>query len=127
LRYTVLMEPIASDAIFVAPRLQKIHDASPTQQIAQVTRRRPGYLMIDKTGSVFNPFHNDTKVRYEAISLLPIVPPAELRVAAASYPDIIRALYLQLPQLDRASRSSPSRLPPARTTTMTKQRISSVT
>lgn len=100
LRYTVLMEPIASDAIFVAPRLQKIHGRFSNAAGRAGDRRRPGYLMIDKTGSIFNPFHNDTKVRYEATSLLPIVPPAELRAALAPYPDVIRALYLQLPQLD---------------------------
>ncbi|MGH9713219.1 MAG: transglutaminase TgpA family protein [Candidatus Acidiferrales bacterium] len=100
LRYTVLMEPIATDAIFVAPRLQNIHGRFTNSTERAGDRRRPGYLMIDKTGSIFNPFHNDTKVRYEATSLLPIIPPAELRNASATYPDIIRALYLQLPRLD---------------------------
>jgi protein-glutamine gamma-glutamyltransferase len=100
LRYTVLLEPIASDAIFTAPRLQKIHGRFTNSTDQAGDRRRSGYLMIDKTGSLFNPFHNDTKVRYEATSLLPIVPPAELRAASAPYPDIIRALYLQLPPLD---------------------------
>jgi hypothetical protein len=100
LRYTVLMEPIATDAIFSAPRLQKIHGRFTSSTDRGGDRRHSGYLMIDKTGSLFNPFHNDTKVRYEATSLLPIVPPAELRAASAPYPDIVRALYLQLPPLD---------------------------
>jgi hypothetical protein len=100
LRYTVLMEPIASDAIFAAPRLQKIHGRFTNATDRAGDRRHSGYLMIDKTGSIFNPFHNDTKVRYEATSLLPIVPPAQLRAVSAPYPDIIRALYLQLPPLD---------------------------
>jgi protein-glutamine gamma-glutamyltransferase len=100
LHYTVLMEPIATDAIFVAPRLQSIHGRFTNSTERAGDRRRSGYLMIDKTGSIFNPFHNDTKVRYEATSLLPLVPPAELRNVSAPYPDIIRALYLQLPRLD---------------------------
>jgi hypothetical protein len=100
LRYTVLMEPIASDAIFAAPRLQKLHGRFTNATDRAGDRRHSGYLMIDKTGSIFNPFHNDTKVRYEATSLLPIVPPAQLRAVSAPYPDIIRALYLQLPPLD---------------------------
>jgi hypothetical protein len=100
LRYTVLMEPIASDAIFVAPRLERIHGRFSNAADRAGDRRRPGYLMIDKTGSIFNPFHNDTKVRYEATSLLPVVPAVELRVASGPYPDVIRALYLQLPPLD---------------------------
>jgi transglutaminase-like putative cysteine protease len=100
LHYTVLMEPIATDAIFVAPRVQTLHGRFTNSTERAGDRHRSGYLMIDKTGSIFNPFHNDTKVRYEATSLLPIVPPAELRNASAPYPDIIRALYLQLPRLD---------------------------
>lgn len=100
LHYTVLMEPIATDAIFVAPRLQSIHGRFTNATERAGDRHRSGYLMIDKTGSIFNPFHNDTKVRYEATSLLPIVPPGELRNASAPYPDLIRALYLQLPHLD---------------------------
>ncbi|HYL45620.1 MAG TPA: DUF3488 and transglutaminase-like domain-containing protein [Candidatus Limnocylindrales bacterium] len=100
LRYTVLMEPIASDAVFVAPRLERIHGRFTNAADRAGDRRRPAYLMIDKTGSIFNPFHNDTKVRYEASSLVPMVPPEELRAAAEPYPDNIRALYLQLPRLD---------------------------
>jgi protein-glutamine gamma-glutamyltransferase len=100
LTYTILMEPIASDAIFAAPRLQKLHGRFTNATDRGGDRRRSGYLMIDKTGSIFNPFHNDTKVRYEATSLVPTIPPAELRAASDAYPDIIRALYLQLPPLD---------------------------
>jgi protein-glutamine gamma-glutamyltransferase len=100
LQYTVLMEPIATDAIFSAPRLQKIHGRFTSSTDRGGDRRHSGYLMIDKTGSLFNPFHNDTKVRYEATSLLPLVPPAELRAASGPYPDNVRALYLQLPPLD---------------------------
>ena len=59
--------------------------------------KRSGFLVYDKTGSVFNPFHNETKVRYQANSLLPVIPAAELRQAPADYPEITRRMYLQLP------------------------------
>src|SRR5262249_40852820 len=61
---------------------------------------RRSYLFSDKTGSLTNPFHNFQSIRYEVISDLPQVPPTVLRTAATEYPDRIRALYLQLPELD---------------------------
>jgi len=100
LRYTVLMEPIGTDAIFVAPRPESLrgHFTNETDRPGSGPRR--GYLVVDKTGSVFNPFHNDTKVRYEGVSSVPMIPPATLRKADTVYPDMIRSLYLQLPLLD---------------------------
>jgi transglutaminase-like putative cysteine protease len=100
LRYTVLMEPLASDAIFVAPRMQTLHGrfANDAERIGTI--RRPGYLLIDSTGSLSNPFHNDTKVRYQAVSVIPAVPPSQLRSAPPDFPAPTVATYLQLPALD---------------------------
>jgi transglutaminase-like putative cysteine protease len=100
LRYTVLLEPIGTDAIFIAPRVESLrgHFTNETDRPGSGARR--SYLVVDKTGSVFNPFHNDTKVRYEGVSNVPMIPPAMLRKAGSDYPDIIRGLYLQLPLLD---------------------------
>ena len=53
--------------------------------------KRTGYLLLDQTGSLSNPSHNNTKIRYEATSNLPRVPPAQLRMASADYPDAITA------------------------------------
>jgi protein-glutamine gamma-glutamyltransferase len=100
LHYTVLMEPIGTDAIFIAPRLESLRGRFTNEVDRPGARRRGGYLLIDRTGSLFNPYHNETKVRYEATSLLPYVPPAELRQAPADYPEIVRSLYLQLPAVD---------------------------
>src|SRR6202044_1416052 len=62
--------------------------------------RHKGSLILDQTGSLSNPFHNNTKIRYEATSSLPVVPPQQLRRASPDFPDLIAANYLQLPQLD---------------------------
>jgi transglutaminase-like putative cysteine protease len=61
---------------------------------------RRSYLFVDKTGSISNPFHNFSDLRYEAISAIPQVPPTVLRTASTDYDDGIRDLYLQLPHLD---------------------------
>jgi protein-glutamine gamma-glutamyltransferase len=100
LHYTVLMEPIATDAVFVAPRAESLrgHFQEEIAGIGGLSRR--GYLLLDKTGSVFNPAHNNAKIRYEGRSELPAVPPSALRDDFAEYPNPIRSAYLQLPPLD---------------------------
>ena len=100
LRYTVLVEPMGTDAIFVAPRAQVIRGQFSPSVDRPGEGRHQGYLVLDKTGSLFNPFHNVTKIRYQGVSLLPAVPPAELRLASAKYPAAIESEYLQLPPLD---------------------------
>jgi hypothetical protein len=47
-----------------------------------------------------NPFHNFANVRYEAVSELPRIPEAAGPATRLTYPDSIREMYLQLPQLD---------------------------
>jgi transglutaminase-like putative cysteine protease len=100
LDYTVLMEPIASDAIFVAPRPHSITGRfmNETERALATTHR--GYLFIDSTGSLSNPFHNVTKVRYEGSSLLPKFSPGALRSATQEFPPSVISTYLQLPSLD---------------------------
>jgi len=100
LRYTVMMEPVATDAVFVAPRPEMLRGRFANESERMGVPRSRTYLLLDKTGSLSNPFHNDIKVRYEGVSLLPIIPPAQLRKSSAVYPDDIRDLYLQVPQLD---------------------------
>jgi protein-glutamine gamma-glutamyltransferase len=100
LRYTVMMEPVATDAVFVAPRPEMLRGRFANESERMGVPRSRTYLLLDKTGSLSNPFHNDIKVRYEGVSLLPMIPPAQLRKSSAIYPDEIRDLYLQVPQLD---------------------------
>ena len=109
LRYTVLMEPIATDAIFIAPPVETLRgkfgfDGAPPAGAASRRGLPPGavspnrgYLFADRTGSLFNPTHNNSKIRYEGTARLPIIPAAELRSASTDYPDEIRETYLQLP------------------------------
>ncbi len=92
LRYSVLLEPLATDALFVAARAARIR--------GRFSATRAGYLDLDKADSIFNPSHNFTKVRYEAVSFVPTVPPQQLRGASTAYPDGVRDAYLQLPRLD---------------------------
>ena len=72
LRYTVLMEPIATDAIFVAPRAgnsaRTLHATNPT---APARLHSMATCLVDHTGSLFNPSHNDTKIRYEGFRRSP--------------------------------------------------------
>src|ERR1700733_4842616 len=100
LRYTVMMEPVATDAVFVAPRPEMLRGRFANESERVGVPRSHTYLLLDKTGSLSNPFHNDIKVRYEGLSLLPTIPPAQLRKASTIYPDQIQSLYLQVPQLD---------------------------
>ncbi len=100
LRYTVLMEPIATDAVFVAPRTLILRGHFQNEASRAGGPPRHGYLLQDATGSIFNPSHNTSKIRYEGAASLPAVPPRDLRGASADYPEPIRNVYLQLPRLD---------------------------
>ncbi len=98
LQYTVLLEPMASNALFVAPEPERIRGQLGTGR-GERRMRRP-YLMVDKTGSLSNPFHNFGNIRYEATSAMPQIPVEALRAASTEYPQPVRDLYLQLPQID---------------------------
>ena len=99
LEYTVMLEPIASDAVFVASEPDRIHgDFFGPPLPGRLFRR--SYLTEDKTGSLANPFHNFADVRYDAVSELPEVPPELLRQSSQAYPAPLRETYLQLPKLD---------------------------
>jgi protein-glutamine gamma-glutamyltransferase len=100
LSYTVLMEPLASDAIFVAPRIESLRGRFANDVDRVGPTRRTSFLLVDPTESISNPSHNDTKVRYEATSNIPKVPPAQLRVASGVFPASLAAIYLQVPPLD---------------------------
>ncbi len=100
LRYTILMEPIATDAIFVAPRLEFLRGRFGEEMAPSGGQQTHSYLVIDQTGSVFNPLHNNQKVRYEGLSRMPATLAADLQKAPSDYPPRILQTYLQLPSLD---------------------------
>ncbi|MBI1738602.1 MAG: DUF3488 domain-containing protein, partial [Acidobacteria bacterium] len=98
--YTVLLEPLATDSLFVPEHAERLRGRF-SPEIERAGRASPrSYLHMDYTRSVSNPFHNLTKTRYEGVSYVPQIPPERLRAAPAEYPDDVRRLYLQLPPLD---------------------------
>ncbi len=100
LNYTVLLEPIATDAIFVAPRAVELRGRFGPGMERPGAPQRASYIQMDATGTLTNPSHNDMRIRYDGLSHVPTVPPAKLRAAPADYPPQVRKVYLQLPQLD---------------------------
>jgi transglutaminase-like putative cysteine protease len=100
IHYTVLMEPIASDAIFVAPRVQALRGNFQEDVGRAGGPPRRNFLLIDETGSIFNSERIGVKLRYEGLSQLPNIPLARLREAPAVYPDEVSETYLQVPRLD---------------------------
>jgi hypothetical protein len=100
LLYTVLMEPIATDAVFVAPPPETLRGRFGADSIRPGGLPNHGYLFMDRTGSFFNPSHNNSKIRYQGTARLRLIAPAELRKSSPDYPEEIRGTYLQLPRLD---------------------------
>jgi transglutaminase-like putative cysteine protease len=100
LRYSILLEPVATDVIFAPARVISMRGNLSGDGSNQLAGARRSYLIRDSTGSLFNPFHNFSTLRYEGYSLLPPMNVPELRAAPAEYPEEIRATYLQLPRLD---------------------------
>jgi transglutaminase-like putative cysteine protease len=100
LQYTVLLEPLATDALFFAARPVTVRGrfGPGMDRIGPSPQRY--FLLLDKTGSVLNSDRGGAKLRYEAISNIPQIPPARLRAAGTEYPAAIRKTYLQLPSLD---------------------------
>src|ERR1700719_3480356 len=98
LLYTIYMEPLASDAIFVPGKVVSLRGNFNGEAGSRSALRT--YLYKDATGSIYNPFHNYTAVRYAGFSRLPGLDVIKLRAAGTDYPDDIKQTYLQLPELD---------------------------
>jgi len=100
IHYTVLLEPIASTALFFANNVESLRGRFNGETDATPFGQRRAYLLVDPTGSIFNPYHNYSRMQYEARSVLPTPPTAALRKAGSDYSNSIRQRYLQLPALD---------------------------
>jgi protein-glutamine gamma-glutamyltransferase len=100
MQYTILLEPIASTALFFANQVESVRGRFNGEGISYRQGQHREYLLKDSTGSVFNPYHNFSRMQYEARSVLPAPPPAAVRLASTDYSPEIRETYLQLPQLD---------------------------
>jgi hypothetical protein len=99
LQYTVLMEPMASDALFIPGNGVALRGNFSNDRSSPFGGRR-AYLFRDASDSVYNPFHNYAAIRYFGISRLPQFQLEKLRAAGTDYPDNVREAYLQLPSLD---------------------------
>lgn len=103
LRYTVLLQPLASDAIFVAGQVLSLRGNFANDPVRYYGAPRSSAVGVDSlTDSIYNPAHNFVPIRYEGLSLLLAPRPGKARAAGTDYPDDIRDTYLQLPEnLDR--------------------------
>jgi protein-glutamine gamma-glutamyltransferase len=117
LKYEILLQPMATDAIFAPVNAVSLQGNFAGENSNSGWNGRRSYLLRDFTDSLSNPFHNYTPIRYYGFSRLPKVNPAKLKSAPANYPNDIRATYLQLPELDpripELSRSITARSPSA--------------
>jgi hypothetical protein len=100
--YTVYLEPVATNAIFVPGRLLSVQGnfgVGATNSFAAMQRN---YLLTDETATLKVPFPNFAAIRYAGNSRLPPRDAGRLRTAGANYSSDITLTYLQLPAgLDR--------------------------
>lgn len=87
LRYRVLLEPLSTDALFVAA-------------VPLWVGGRFRSLGLDITDSITNPQHNFTKINYQAASNVVRPGPDLLRGRSGQFSKEFRNRYLQLPKLD---------------------------
>ncbi len=102
IQYRVLLEPIASTALFFANQAESVRGRFNGETGSNFMSQRRSYLLEDPTGSVFNPYHNFSRMEYEARSVVPAPPAAALRATGMDYSESMRETYLQLPKLDPA-------------------------
>ena len=95
LQYTILLEPMASDALFIPGIGVSVRGSFYGDHASPFGRK--AYLFRDNSDSFFNPFHNYSAMRYSGVSRLPQFQLERLRVAGTDYPAGIAETYLQLP------------------------------
>jgi len=87
LMYSITLEPLASDSVFVAP--QPLTLSGPFRNLWQ-----------DDTDSVYMPSNSGALVRYSVESDIATASPEQLRAASGAIPQSIERDYLQLPPTD---------------------------
>jgi protein-glutamine gamma-glutamyltransferase len=95
--YTVYLEPLASDAIFIPGKVISLKGNFIGEGGNSFSAIRRTYILRDSTDTLLNPFHNYTAIRYAGFSLLPPMDATKLRGASTDYSRDITATYLQLP------------------------------
>ena len=100
LLYTAVLEPLATDVLFVPGNPVSLQGNFSGQSGSAFGGVHTTYLFRDSTGSLFNPFHNYTAIRYSGFSRLPELNVAKLRDSPPFSPGTISDVYLELPKLD---------------------------
>jgi len=95
--YTVYLEPMATDAIFVPGKVISLKGNFSGESGNSFGAIRRTYIFRDSTDTLLNPFHNYAATRYAGFSLLPPLNAAKLRAASTEYSSNIVPTYLQLP------------------------------
>jgi len=95
--YTVYLEPLATEAIFVPGKVIRLKGNFNGESNNSFGAIRRTYILRDSTDTLLNPYHNYTGIRYSGVSLLPPMNAAKLRAASTEYPGKIISTYLQLP------------------------------
>ncbi|HTP70230.1 MAG TPA: DUF3488 and transglutaminase-like domain-containing protein [Dongiaceae bacterium] len=96
--FVILLEPIASDALFAPARLIRVRGNFSGDANTYADSVRRSYLAKDSTESIFlNPIKNTGQIRYQGVSMLPMVHSDEANNAGTDYPGEISDAYLQLP------------------------------
>jgi len=95
--YTVYLEPVATDAIFVPGKVISLKGNFNGEGRNSFNAVRRAFIFRDSTGTLLNPFHNYAAIRYAGFSLLPPMDAAKFRAASTEYSSNITSTYLQLP------------------------------
>jgi hypothetical protein len=98
LRYKVLLEPLATDTLFLTSQARAVRGQFAPG--ANRPGRRGSYVLVDEYGNVRNPYHLYSRILYDAWSVAPNFSPEALRHFGIPYSEKIRQRYLQLPPLD---------------------------
>jgi len=96
--FVILLEPITSDALFAPARLVRVRGNFAGDAATYADSVHRSSLGMDSTGSIFlNPVKNSGQIRYQGVSILPIVRPEEANNAGSDYPEEVSSAYLQPP------------------------------
>jgi hypothetical protein len=98
--YTVYLEPLATDAIFVPGHPVSVKGNFTGEGGPSFYGLRRSYILRDAMDSLMNPFHNYSAMRYNGFSRIPALNAVKLRAAPTAYSEEISSIFLQLPKLD---------------------------
>src|SRR5919108_728564 len=100
--YTVYLEPVATNAIFVPGRVLSVQGNFSGGAANSYAAMQRNYLLTDETETLKVPFRNFAAIRYAGNSRLPPRDAGKLRATGTDYFHDITSTYLQLPpELDR--------------------------